>query len=497
MFSAARTVVAFGLIFQLAGLGKLLIIARYFGAGPVLDAYYLGLVIPTLLAGLAAALLQIGFVPAYIEAKTRKDEQSAARIRNESLTYAALLLVVAAAVISVAARPIMALLWPHMAPGADALLRTSFGLLIWTTPITGLIDGFALLLNAERRFIAAAAAPVTNVTVSAFFIVLSPEKSLHVLMWSLFAGLAAQVAVLALALGRGGIRFVPRLSPHPGIARSFLSIGLPVFIASLLANSIPAFIQVMAARSGTGAVSAYGYASRLQRSVVQAIVTSVSTVLLPHFARLLAEGRQEELRENLHRVLAAATIFYFAALTFVVTGGRATVALLLQHGRFTAADGRLVYEVWLALTTGLLGTTWGIFLARLFQAKRRPWVITLSGVVSLSVNVALSLLLMKWLGIVGIALANSIAYLAVMTLFHVLAARSLGRLIDATTLRFVALAAAVNAMAGFGALFLRRVLAGEDVIFIIMSQAALIAGLNLALARCRPLRLAPATLFRL
>src|SRR5579862_3358855 len=46
MLAAARTVVGFGLILQAAGFGKLLVIANYFGAGPLLDAYYLGLVVP-------------------------------------------------------------------------------------------------------------------------------------------------------------------------------------------------------------------------------------------------------------------------------------------------------------------------------------------------------------------------------------------------------------------------------------------------------------------
>lgn len=498
MFSAARTVVALGLIFQVAGLGKLLIIARYFGAGPVLDAYYLGLVIPTFLAGLAVALLQIGFVPAYIEAKSRNDEQAAARLRNNSLTHAAVLLGIAAAAIYVAEGPIMELLWPHMDPTARGLLRTSFGLLIWSTPITGFIDGLALLLNAEGRFAAAAAAPLANLTVSATFIFLSHEKSLHVLMWSLFAGLAAQVVALIFALGRGGIRLAFRFSVDPGVAGSIMSIGLPVLLASMLVNSVPAFMQVMAARGGPGAVSAFGYASRLQGSVLQAIVMSVSIVLLPHFARLLAEDRREELKENLNRVFAATAVFYFAVLTFVVTGGQMTVNLLLQRGRFTAAEGRLVWELWLALTTGLLATTWGgFFLTRLFQATKRPWVITLSGVVSVSVNVTLSLVLMPRFGVIGIALANSVAYLAVMTLFHSLASRSLGKFVDGATVRFIALTVVANLLAGLSALLLRTLLTAEWQMLVIMGQLGIIACVNLLLMRCPPLRLSPLALFRL
>ena len=148
-----------------------------------------------------------------------------------------------------------------------------------------------------------------------------------------------------------------------------------------------------------------GYANRLQQSVVQAIVMSVSIVLLPHFARLIAERRNNELCNTLNRVFAATAVFYFAALAFVAAGGQNTVDALLLRGRFTADDGRLVSELWFALTAGLLGATWGIFLARLFQARQQPWLIANLAAVSVVVNVALTFLLIPRLGVVGVAVA--------------------------------------------------------------------------------------------
>lgn len=489
MFSAARTVVTFGLVFQVAGLGKLLVIARYFGAGPVLDAYYLGLVIPTFLAGLSASFLHIGFVPEYVDARAREDNAAAEKIRNDALTYTALSLGLAAAIIGVAEKPVTELLWPGIDPVIRSNLVASFAILMWTAPINGFIGAVGLLLNAEGRFVAAAAAPLMNLIVSTALIILWPEKSIGVLMWSLFAGLFAQMLLLDLALRGGGIAFVPRLSLHPGLGRSMLSLGLPVLLASILANAIPAFMQVIAARAGPGAVSEFGYANRLQTSVLQAIVMSVSVILLPHFARLLAEGKQDELRRSLNRVLAATTAFYFAAMTFVVTGGQMTVELLLQRGRFTAADARLVSDVWLALTVGLLGATWGIFLARLFQAKKRPWAITGLGFVSVGLNVVLSLVLMRRFGIVGVAVANSVAYTIVMILFHALESRSMGRFIERTTVAFVMVALLVNLGAGCGAVLWRSALTQQSPVLVISGQAAIILCCNFLVLRRRPLSL--------
>src|SRR5207245_5542263 len=85
---------------QAAGFAKLLVIADYFGAGPSLDAYYLGSVIPTFLAGISAGILQTGFVPAYVRARARGHDASARTLANVTLTWAVLALSVVAALLT-------------------------------------------------------------------------------------------------------------------------------------------------------------------------------------------------------------------------------------------------------------------------------------------------------------------------------------------------------------------------------------------------------------
>ena len=126
-----------------------------------------------------------------------------------------------------------------------------------------------------------------------------------------------------------------------------------MLISNVLGNLVPAFVQMVSARAGTGAISAMGYASRLHNSLVQAVVMSVSVVLLPHFARLVAQQRHGELRDTLQRVFAATLLFSAAAVVLVATAGPLAIRLLLQRGNFSPADALSVSEVWLALTLGL------------------------------------------------------------------------------------------------------------------------------------------------
>jgi putative peptidoglycan lipid II flippase len=490
MLRAARTVVVFGIVLQGAGVAKLLVIASYFGTGPLLDAYYLGLVIPTFAAAVLTGILQTSFVPVYVHAKSRAEEEAAHKLANFALTWSALALAGVALLATLARGAALMLLTSDTSMQTRAELQAAFLPLLWMAPLTSMADCGALLLNAEGRFAAAASAPLLNIVVGTLVLVGTRDLGIYALVWSLLAGLAAQLVVVLLALRGAKIPLRPQLVFPLPIQQALTAVALPVLIISVLGNLIPAFIQLIAARAGVGAVSAMGYASRLHNAVVQAIVISVSVVLLPHFSRLTAEGRTAELRHSLERVFAATLLFFAAAVVLVAASGPRVLSILLQRGNFSAVDAQQVAAVWLALTVGLLGATWGIFLARLFQAQRKPWVIAKLGVVSVVVNAVLAFTFMPLWGVVGVAAASSLAYTIIMVLFHLRADRALGRVLSSAALGFAARAVVGNAVAYGLAIWLGGALATFGAVSVVLAQVLVVAMINLLLARGAPLGLA-------
>jgi murein biosynthesis integral membrane protein MurJ len=496
MLTTARTVVVFGLILQVAGFAKLLVTAAYFGAGPVLDAYYLGLVIPAFVTGVATGLVQAIFVPAYVGARVRADTAALSRLVDTTLTLVAAVTGAIAVVLVTASGTVVPLLARHSNPETLLALQASFAFLMWSLPLNALADSGALVLNAEGRFTAAAAAPLVNAIVGIVVLVAMAGSGIDALVSSLMAGLVAQALVILSAIRRAGIRWRPRLKLPAALPRLLGVVALPVVLTTLAANFVPAFIQLAASRAGPGAVSAMGYAWRLNNSLVQAVVLSVSVILLPHFARLIAEGKTAELRATLERVFAAALMFSLAALVLIAAGGPSAVSALLQRGRFTAANAELVAGIWLALTAGLFGTTWSIFLIRLFQAQQQLWIVCALGVVALLANVVFVYALLPAMGVAGVALANSLAYTLVMCLWHLRAHRQAGRIISLPAAGFIVRTLLAN-LAAYGlALLCAGVLAPVSQLATLIVQSVIVAACNLIVAGTAPLRVSLALLLR-
>jgi putative peptidoglycan lipid II flippase len=495
MLAAARTVAAFGILLQLAGFVKLLFIADYFGANALLDAYYLGLVMPTFLTAVSAATVQTAFVPAYVTARAHGEDASARALGNLMLTWVG----VSLAVVCVLLIAMRGFALPLLAQGSGAATRHAlqavFVLLMWSAPLNALADAGALLLNAEGRFAAAAFAPLSNVIVGVLVLIAFRSYGLDALVWSLLAGLLVQCLVVFAAIRVAGIRVRPQLT-LAAVAPGLLgSVALPVLLSVAVGNLAPAFVQVFAARVGPGAISAMGYASRLHSSLIQAIVMSVSLVLLPQFARLITQGRDAELRATLGRLFAATLLFAAAAVVLVAAGGPPAIRLLLERGHFSAGDTALVARVWLALTVGLFSMTWYIFMFRLLQARQQAWVMLAINCVLLVANVALAVVLLRW-GVAGVALSVAVTYTLIMWLCQRHIEKTLGRILSGAVTGFVVRALLVNLVAYAVAVGWGKLVVGLGPLAVLSGQFLLVALANLLLARTPPLSVPVLALLR-
>ena len=88
-----------------------------------------------------------------------------------------------------------------------------------------------------------------------------------------------------------------------------------------------------------------------------------------------------------------------AELALVAVGGcafallfrRPAIALLFEHGRFTAADTELVSLAFLALGPSLVGWSLREILARSLFAMDRPWPPVIAGLLPVLLNIAITL----------------------------------------------------------------------------------------------------------
>ncbi len=420
-------VVLSGLLVQLIGFLKLLLIARYFGTSAEIDGYYLALAIPAVFQGFATGALQTGFLPIYVSLRSKHQYRRAERLVSAVFYRLVPMLLVVSLLFSLFSKEIIVWLTPASSAAVQEAAAAGFRILSFTILGNGLIDYVSLILNAHHRYVAAALGPGLNAAVASMMLLLWPEWGLDNLIYGLVIGMLAQLFLLLAIMGRKriGMGMASFVWQDPDLKRVYW-LTLPILLGVALVNANNTVIQFFAAVTGDGGVSTLGYASRLHGVFLQVVVIGVSAVLLPNLAEMLARKRRAQIHALLRNAFFMSLTIGIVMVTTVDVMGMDIVTLLLQRGQFGPGESRRVALVWLIYTFGLFPIAWGVFIGKYFQAAQRPWTITRLAVLSFAANTTLAWLLLQSHGLNGLAAASGLAYLLVAIGYHRAMMRDLG-----------------------------------------------------------------------
>lgn len=388
-----------------------------------MDGYNLSIVLPTMISGVAAGVLQTGLFPVRAKLSIVGSASNVLAFERSVLLGMAVL-GGALSLLLVITSPIII---DHLTASAPASVRSS---LTFAYPFTAALvmlnfvgDTCGYLLAMRNRFAIAAAAPVANGVLGAFLLAAWPDGGLVNLVVSTLLGLTLQVCICLWGLKLVGFTFIgdlPAWNDMKVFFNEMLLLGrwiLPGVVVSNIAVSLP---SVWVAKYGEGAVSAFSYAYRLHSSALQFLVLACSTAILAHFSDLVA---QKEFR-RLRNILFKAGIF-----SFVVGGGGILAVWLLGaacleyifSGRFDSFAAARVADHWLLLTVGLPFTMMSNVFAKLWQAQKRPMLISVMASIGLIALIAVFFAADIYLGEFSLSFAISMSGLSIFTvgLFYV------------------------------------------------------------------------------
>lgn len=422
LLSTILTVGGVTLLVKFAMAGKEVFVARQLGVGDALDAFLVAFSLPGIAINIISGSFNVALIPTYIQVRERSGDEQARHLLSGVMFWNCGFLL-AASLLLAAAFPV---LLPYLAHGGFSpskldLTRLLFGLLLPVVAATGLQTTWIAILNAHGEFAAPAAVPlITSVVIVAGL--LSP---LHVstifglALWTL-TGSCLEMAVLYYCLWRKGISVMPRRRGMAGDMRQVIRQYVPLAAASLVFSGTTLADQTIAARLGSGSVSALSYGGKITAMIMVVAATAVSTSVLPHFSRLVAVGDWAKLRGDLraYSVLILGALIPVAALLSFFS--IPLVRLVFERGAFTASSTHLVAQVQACLSLQLPFYTLGLMYLRLTSALKNNQRILQVATASVILNFVLDVVFAKHLGVPGIALSTScvsVIYCVILYIF--------------------------------------------------------------------------------
>ena len=435
------TVSGFTGLSRILGFVRDILVAAFLGAGPIADAFFVAFRLPNLFRRLfAEGAFNAAFVPLYagkVEAEGRDAAQTFAE-QTHAVMFTFMLLLTFGAMAS------MPWVTYALAPGfedwalkvstqeainlkpqglgetlaissgfisklayAEQLNMITFPYLFFMV-IVALFSG---MLNSLGRFAAAAAAPILlNVFFIITLVLIVPrvQDPGQAMAWTVTAAGFGQMLLLFISLKRSGLNMRMRLPRLSSDVKTLMRRMVPG-VLSAGAMQINVVIGTMISTFQEAGVSFLYYAERVYQLPLGMIGIAFGVVLLPELARKLKANDDKGAMNSMNRGMEMALLLTLPATIALIVMPWPIVVTLFERGLFSRETSDATAVALMAYAAGLPAYVLVKILQPAFYAREDTVTPFRLAIVSIFINIALSLILFQFIQYVGIALATAIS----------------------------------------------------------------------------------------
>ena len=252
----------------------------------------------------------------------------------------------------------------------------------------------------------------------------------YALVLGIWLGGLAQLLVQYAALRKHAGAWLPNFHlRHPGV-RTALWLLVPVLFGQAAGEVNKLADTLFAASLEEGVVSALYYANRLVQLPLSVFGIAISAAILPAISRSAARGDVGDIRGTLMYGLRQCFFLVAPALAALIVLHGPIVALLFQRGHFGAEETARTATALVYYAGGLLCFAWVKIAVAGFYAVKDTKTPVIIASMSMCLNIALNIALIRPMGFRGLALATTLSYSVNFLLLYLLLGKRFGALWD-------------------------------------------------------------------
>lgn len=414
------TVSSWTLASRVMGFIRDILIAAFFGAGPVAEAFQVAFALPNMFRRFfAEGAFNMAFVPMF--SKKLESGEDARQFAQNAMAGLATVLIG----LTLIAQLFMPWFVLAMASGfagderfdlATDFARICFPYILFIS-LAALLSG---VLNSMGRFAAAAAAPVVLniILISAMAATWALGGNVALaLAWGVPVAGVAQMALVWIAASRAGIRLMPQLPRFTPEIRRLAMIAAPAALAGGVVQ-VNLLVGRQVASYFDGAIQWLAVADRLYQLPLGVVGIAIGVVLLPDLSRKLQSADEAGGRHAFNRATEFALALTLPAAVGLLVVPEAVVSVLFERGAFTGEDAR---NTALALSVYAIGLP-AFVLQKVFQplyfARENTKTPFYFALVSMVLNAVLAIGLSGQFGYLAAAIGTTLSSVALAVLLY-------------------------------------------------------------------------------
>lgn len=412
-----------------------MLLAGRLGLSSELDGFYLALMLPMFAVSILSIPLGNAFTPVYLSALVRGGVSLAADLVSTTTRRVSLILTLVCLFILGSTSVILSTLGFAGSDSVAFVLEPVFYMALLILLLSGALVLGNAILNAHGDFKVSSAAQLLVPVCSIVALLVFDEMGVNGAMLGMVLGQALNLLVVRHYVRRNGV-WLNIQSANQSVEREnseLLSQYVPLLASALFVSLVAPASTLLAMQLPGGSVSALNLGAKVVMFITGLLNAALSAVMLPYFSSLIVRNHLFSARRELSYYMLASVFVSLPLTICLFFWARPLVSIIFPGANLNPEDLLLITKV---MQYGVLQLPFfasNVLLLKFAIATRHVVAIWASATIGLIVNVVAGILLMKYMGIAGIALGSSLAMLvSTALLLSVLITKEHVALSDAT-----------------------------------------------------------------
>lgn len=414
------------LLSRVLGFAREILLSYYYGASNISDAYFIAMTIPVVIFSFIGTSISTGFIPMFNKVENEQGETASLKFTNGLITILFLVCTVIFIFLELFTEPVVKI----FASGFQVetlLLATQFTRItvlgIYFIGVIYILTGYLQIKN--KFMIPALMGFIYNVIIISSIYMGAKINLILLSLGVVIAGLFQVIFLLVFAI-KEGFRLKPNVDFNNRYIKNFVIIALPLIFGMSISEINVLIDKTLASRIAVGGISALNYADRLNSFILSTVAMSISVVVYPYLSKVITEKRVDEFKKVIAQAMVSVSILLIPATIGSVLFSKELIRILFTRGAFDLNALNLTSAALLFYSMGMVGMGLREILSKVFYAMQDTKTPVINAAIGMIINIILNLILSRYLGIGGLALATSISATVTMSLLMISLRKKIG-----------------------------------------------------------------------
>lgn len=415
-------------ISKITGFFRDIILAQHFGASIITDAYITALNIPVVLFTGISASLGTTYIPMFFKIKEEQGQEGVNKFTSNVLNIVIILSLITIVLGSVFT-PYIVKIFAMGFKGEELRITTEFSKILMPSILfiaaNGLVSSYLL---ANGRFYISGLVSIPFNIICILAIIVGSFTNSYIMVWITLFAYMAQLLFQIPFLRKSGYKHSLSVDIKDENVKNIIYLIIPVFLGSYVDQINNVINRTLASTLDTGSITALNYANKLNVFAIGILVISISTIMYPMLSKFASQNNMKAFKSSLIRCINIVIIIMIPIMVGMMIFATPIVKLLFEGGSFTNRDTQLTSTALLFYSLGMVSFGIRDMLSRGFYSLQDTKTPVKNAIAAVCVDIIFSIILVKEMGIGGLALSTSISVTFGAILLMIALRRKVGRL---------------------------------------------------------------------